>query len=296
MKRVIINADDLGISKGTNQAILKAFQEGVLSSASVMPNMPAFDDAVTNVISKNPSLGIGLHLSLTVGKPVLNKSEVPLLVDETGYFNNSFVHLWYLAIKNKNALKQIKNEITAQFDRIHTKKIKINHINSQHHIHMIPHIFDIVLELAMKYGCHKIRFSEETLAIKLIDFSRAYYSSALLTDNLIKKIVLHRLAKTNRDKLTDIQTTDYFYGILNSSFMDCRVLKYILKTVQNGCSEVVTHPGFYSPPAEDELRSNMLERFLKSKNRRIEYDALIDHSVKKTIADLNIKLINFDDI
>ncbi|MBC8231137.1 alpha-L-rhamnosidase N-terminal domain-containing protein, partial [bacterium] len=96
MKKVIINADDLGISKGTNQAIMKDFREGILTSASLMANMPGYEDAVGKVIPNNPGLGIGIHLSLTIGKSVLDKSKIPLLVDESGYFKNSFFKLYKL--------------------------------------------------------------------------------------------------------------------------------------------------------------------------------------------------------
>ena len=88
-KYLIINADDLGLSVATNLAIRRAFREGVVTSASLMANMPALDHAIEHVIHGSPHLGVGVHLCLTSGRPVL-AGQVPLLVDEEGCFRHGF--------------------------------------------------------------------------------------------------------------------------------------------------------------------------------------------------------------
>lgn len=295
-KRVIINADDLGISKATNKAIVKAFREGILTSSSLMVNMPGYEDVVNNVIPNNPELGIGIHLSLNIGKSVLDSSKIPLLVNESGYFKNSFFKLYILVQRNHDALVQIRDELDAQFAKVYSDNIKIDHVNSQHHIHMIPSIFDVVIELLMKYNCKILRLSDESFIFDYNRLSLGYYLTPIINGNFVKKILLSQFAKRNKKKLKNIQTTDYFLGILHTSNMSQEILNHILRSVKCGVTEIVTHPGFYSNPEDGELRSNLLEKFLSSKNRNVEFEALVNDSVKAEVEKNNIMLIRFGDI
>ena len=95
-KYVVVNADDLGITRSTNLAIRQAFREGIVTSASLMANMTAFQHALDHVVYQNPGLGIGIHLCLTSGKPVLPPAQVPLLVDRQGHFCRGFLGLYRL--------------------------------------------------------------------------------------------------------------------------------------------------------------------------------------------------------
>ena len=92
MRKVVITADDLGIALETNAAVEVAHREGILTSASLMANMPAFADAVA-IAHRNPQLGIGVHLVLTSGRPVLPPQRVPLLVDARGRFRHGYASL-----------------------------------------------------------------------------------------------------------------------------------------------------------------------------------------------------------
>ena len=85
MRQVVITADDLGIAVETNRAVEVAYREGILTSASIMANMPAFLDAVA-MLRRNPGLGQGVHLVLTSGKPISPPDRIPLLVNREGLF------------------------------------------------------------------------------------------------------------------------------------------------------------------------------------------------------------------
>ena len=296
MKNVIIDADDLGISKGTNQAIREAHENGILTSASLMVNMPAYEDALVNIIPALPGLGIGIHLSLTIGRSVLQKEKIPLLVNENGYFKNSFLQLFRLAKNNPEARSQIYDELEAQFQKGFSSKIGLDHINSQHHVHMIPPIFDVVVDLANKYNCHRLRITDESFAFggKL---NLDYFLSPLLSGSILKKLLLSKFGSRNRKRLveTKIRTTNYFFGIIHTSNMNKGITEFTLDAVKEGVTEILTHPGFYSKSAPQELRCNELEGFLLSKNRRIEFEALVDNQVQNAISNNNIKLIRFAD-
>ncbi len=85
MMRAIVNADDFGLSPGINRGIVRAFRDGVLSSTTMMANMPAFEDAVA-LAKAHPGLGVGVHLTLVWGAPVAGAERVPSLVDRNGRF------------------------------------------------------------------------------------------------------------------------------------------------------------------------------------------------------------------
>ncbi len=72
-RRIIINADDFGLCDGVNEAVAQAHSDGILTSATIMVNMPAAEKAV-KIAKKLPSLGIGVHLNLTEGRPISKDS------------------------------------------------------------------------------------------------------------------------------------------------------------------------------------------------------------------------------
>lgn len=122
--KLVVNADDLGLSKGVNYGILDAFESGIVSSASLMMNMPTTDHAIK--IFNHQAIGIGVHLNVTLGKPLLSN---PILTDENGvFFRNQEI--------NEKTLDGIIEEFELQIQRALESKLNITHLDSHHHIHM----------------------------------------------------------------------------------------------------------------------------------------------------------------
>ena len=140
MKFVVVNADDLGIAPSVNDAICQAATDGLLTSASLMPSMPAFEHAIQCVSRRCPELGLGAHLCLTSGRPITPPREIPLLVDAAGRFRHSFGSLWRLchSAAATDAGTQIRQEWTAQLDRLDAAGIALDHVDSHQHVHAIP--------------------------------------------------------------------------------------------------------------------------------------------------------------
>lgn len=141
MKKLIINADDFGISKSVNTAIHNCFLRGVLDSATLMVNMPfAQDAAKISCIDKIP---VGLHFNLTLGKPISSLDKVNTLVDENGQFysRKKFIKKYLL---KKISIDQIEIEFNAQLYTYLEMGLKLDHIDSHQHIHIIPKIFNLV--------------------------------------------------------------------------------------------------------------------------------------------------------
>ena len=146
-KYLILNADNFGISKDFNRAVLYAYEKGFLKSASLCATGEAFDNAVNEILPECQSLGFGIQLNLTDGQSL---TRCHLLTDNNGKFNKGYFYL-LINSKNKELLKQIENEFRAQIEKL-MKFVKPNHIASLKYIHEIPEIFKLTLKLAKEYN------------------------------------------------------------------------------------------------------------------------------------------------
>jgi len=143
--KLIINADDLGLCIGQNEGIKEAHTKGVVTSATLLVNGDGFDDAL-KMIQELPSLSIGVHLSLTLGKPVLPKEQVQSLVDQNGVFKR---HDPTKPLKLDE--REVYAEWRAQIEKALKNNIKISHLDSHHHIHLHPTLFVVGCQLAREY-------------------------------------------------------------------------------------------------------------------------------------------------
>jgi predicted glycoside hydrolase/deacetylase ChbG (UPF0249 family) len=150
-RQLIVNADDLGLSPGTNQGIFEAHQRGIVTSTTAMVNMPEAAAGIARLQAQAPEMGIGLHLVLTTGRPVLPPEQVPSLVqaDGTFYYNGQQP----LARAADYDPAEITAELRAQFDRFVTLAGRLpDHIDAHHHAaYHIPAAFSVLLELAEKH-------------------------------------------------------------------------------------------------------------------------------------------------
>jgi len=286
MKRLIINADDLGICRSTNRAIAEAFRHGVLTSTSLMANGPAFEDALEHVVRPNPELGVGLHVCLTNARSLLPRKEIPLLVDDRGRFRHGFLSLYQLTLtRPKAAAEQIGRELSAQFERLMAAGVSIDHVDGHRHVHMIPAVFRTVTRLARRYRRPGIRISHEPYPRlqRLLQPSRL----PLLLTNLPKKLVLSTLAAWSCRHADGLQAPDRVFGILDSGRMDFTALQAAIASASDGLTEIITHPGGQYPdldPAADPMES----RFLGSPWRHAEFQALVDQRVRNQIGRLGV--------
>lgn len=134
--RLITNADDFGLSRGISDAVVSAHKDGILTSASIMANQPASEYAI-ELLRQVPDLGIGIHLNLCSGRPVLPPREVPTLVDQDGAFLQGqalFRKLWRFQV----SAAEIEAEFSAQIRWLKNRGITPAHADSHLHIHLYP--------------------------------------------------------------------------------------------------------------------------------------------------------------
>ncbi len=275
MPNIIFNADDFGISAGVNQAIYKAHTEGVLNSTSIMITLKYVSDAL-NLAKKMPNLNIGLHANLTNESSILSPTEIPLLVDENGKFKHGFVNLAILSVLHPRELKrQAKAEIKAQIDKALSCGIKLSHLDSHRHIHMIPSIFKAFMELCQEYNIPRLRFVNENPLLTI----KSTQSKEWLTDGgLIKNLVLTSCAIANRI-LWKYKSDTYFYSIVNTCKITRDKLKNIKIPAKYKAVEVGIHPGM--PEIDKQNIADVFDDNILKDYRYKELQTLLDKTVEQ---------------
>lgn len=280
MKELIINADDFGLSSGANKAIIKAWQEGILTGASLMAGGEAFDEAVS-LARENPGLQVGLHLTLVQGHAVQPHQGFPTIVDGAGDFTNDPVYAGMRYFFLKSLKKKLHMEIEGQIQKVVETGIPLSHIDGHLNIHMHPVVFDILVELMPRYGIRSFRLTRERLADNLAVDRRRMAGKA------VDAFIFSSLAKRCRPQLDrlDVSYTAEVKGLLNSGNMTEGYLLTALSALGEGATEIYFHPGCL-PCAE-------LTKRMPDYHHEEELAALTSPRVKEKLTDLGIKLRNY---
>jgi predicted glycoside hydrolase/deacetylase ChbG (UPF0249 family) len=241
---VIINADDFGISGGVNFAIKNMIEKKKLNSVSIMLGYHYFTchflDA-TEISNNNPQINTGLHFNLTTGYSMANPKQLKLLAKWDGKFKNNFVGILKLAIfKRKKLLKQVEIELEKQLEIL--KKyltVPISHIDSHHHIHYIPGIFNIVAKIAKKHHIPRIRIINESFINSyMMNDSKHFFAK---NDCLKKWLLLSFFGLINGAK--KIRNKTYFFSILNSCSISRQLIDKLKIPKKYQQLEIMIHPG-----------------------------------------------------
>ena len=284
MKKLIINADEFGLTEGTNRAIAKAYQFGTVTSATIIVNQWAFDDAI--LISKqNPGLGVGIHLNITDGRPILPLNEVISLVDATGYFYNRYNLMMRLTLGRIN-LSEVENELMTQVNKLTSRGINPTHIDDHQGIILHPIIFNIVTQIAYKLNI-PIRIPQANLS--------------LLNGRWIRRIASYLICNSYRKllKRKKINTTDFFYKVTNfyhdrlhyeSSLIN--LYASLLLRISEGTSELMVHPSYM-----DERLIRFMDGSETMASQRVEeMKVLLNPRLKEMLTEAGIKLTHFGEL
>ena len=145
MKHLILNADDFGYSYGVNYGIIESHLRGVLTSTTLMAGMPGFDHAVS-LAKAHPSLGVGVHLTLTCGRPVLTDHKT--LTEPNGDFHSQ---AYYHNEEQPLDKDEVYREWKAQIEKVLAAGIEPTHLDSHHHVHTFCGLEDVFVRLAREY-------------------------------------------------------------------------------------------------------------------------------------------------
>lgn len=252
--QVVVSADDFALTYGTSVKICEASESGCVNSVSVVANGYDFDSSLKLLERFSESVDVAVHLNLCEGLPVAPASKVGPLLDERGYLHFSFPGLWKACIsgsatKRKALRTAIKAELDAQISKVrdslpHIKKVNIN---SHQHFHLMPPVFDELIELNEKHSFHRIRIICEPLFVAR---DRLIAVRNIFPQNLVKHLLLNFLSKGHASRLRSqgIQYPDIFFGVLYTGFMTEKMVLKALSLLKGKMTnghfvELLLHPG-----------------------------------------------------
>ncbi len=286
VRRLIVNADDFGLTRGVNRGIAEAHAHGIVTSATVMANGPAFDDAV-RLAQSNPRLGIGCHAVLIDGTPLLGGHEISSLIGRACdlQFRQNLSSFALRAIGGLLDARQIEAEATAQIRKLQSAGLAVSHLDTHKHVHIFPQVLRPLLRAAQACGVRAIRNP----------FGRVGSSFIAGRPNLWKRYgelkLLNLFARKFRQAVTaaGMLTTDGSLGIAATGTLDDRLFRFVLENVPDGTWELVCHPGYN----DTELQS---VRTRLRKSRAVELRLLTSKEIRELLARNGVELISYRDI
>lgn len=281
MKYLIVNADDFGLTVGVNRAIIEGHLEGIITSATLMANMPAFDEAV-ELAKSTPSLGVGLHFNITQGRPIADADRVRSLVDESGQFLGTSTALLLRALTGRLRRDEIELELAAQIARMMSSGLAPTHIDTHKHSHAIPIVLDAIVTVAKESAIPAIRRLSQPMDLRENAWSFELISQAL------GAAALGILCRLEEEKLmrTGLAKTEALYGIARTGLWDRPWLLRLIAGLSHGTSELMCHPGY-----EDVQLRAAGTRLVAS--RHLELELLKDDAVAQSIRTHGVELINY---
>lgn len=287
MKRLVINADDFGLSSGINKGIVEAFCNKSLTSTSLMANMPGFEDAV-HWAKEYQALSVGIHVNVLRGKPLSPPDKIRRLC-RGEFFRGDMAVLLAQSCFQKQVLDEFERECRAQIERVQHAGIPVTHLDSEKHIHMIGPFFKIFSRLAREYGIRSVRCVNE-----IPYFSRSSY--AIFNRQLYVAYYLSTQFAENRDVLryNGLSSTDYFFGIVDTGRMVEKKYMQVLSCLKDGTTEIMCHPGHINN--EWNVSPLLREKYYINGSREQELRALLCPQIKDAVNKYDISLIGYGDV
>lgn len=281
-RRLIVNADDFGISETVNEAVIRAFTAGVLTSCSLMVTGEAFEHAVT-LAHAHPGLAVGLHLVTVMGRAVLPPAEIPTLVDAAGNFaaNSLVAGLKYYF--SPRARLELRRELQAQFETFAATGLRLSHIDGHLHMHVHPVVFQTAVELGRRYGVRRMRVPQEEYRLA-VTFDRQHAGAKALYTLLFRQLARHMQRQL---RASGFVYAERVYGNLHSGQMDEQYFLYMLDNLRAATNEIYFHPAVY--PVDSTLNA-------AAQQGMREFAALTSPTVRRRAHELGIVLTNYFDL
>lgn len=239
LSRLIVNADDFGMTSGVNRAIVELHNAGLVTSASLMARAAASEEAM-ELARSIPTLGVGCHVVLVDGEPVLPPHRVPTLVDrKTGRFPNSLGRFLLRLFAGKIRSAEIEAEAAAQIALLQRKGLRLTHLDSHMHTHVFSSVLRPLLRAGRAAGIRAIRHPfEPEWAVRA--------AAGASTTRVASITALRALESSSRRILMReaFVTTDGTIAMAGTGTLDAATLRSLLQKMPSGTWELVTHPGY----------------------------------------------------
>ncbi len=291
MRRLIVNADDFGMTRGINRAIAEASSQGIVTSTTLMATAHACVDALNTISSLTPKVSIGCHLILLDGTAVLPPASVPSLLQpkaNTGEFRVTLNDFARAAMSGSLDAGEIEAEAEAQIQRIQDSGVKVSHFDCHKHAHMFPPVLNPVLRAARNRGVTAVRNP----------FGRLFplpFGRLVRNPNLWKRVaelgVLRSFAsRFNREVVSyGLRTPDGSVGVLDTGTLDLESFLIIVDALPEGTWEFVCHPG-YNDAELDQVRTRLRQ------SRETELALLTSPEARSALDRRGIELISYREL
>lgn len=282
-KRLIVTADDFGLAVPVNEAVELGHLNGILTSASLMVTASATADAVERA-RRLPRLGVGLHLVLLDGRPVLPPEQIPDLVGPDGRFSSDPIRLGARIFLSGRARSQAEAEIRAQLTAFGATGLRLDHVDGHHHFHLHPTVQAILVRLAREFDIAAIRVPHEPAAVRRRDPAgkrmRDWLAALAVRDRT--PAMKRRLARAG------IRFNDAILGLADSGRFEATRMRELLTVLPDGITELYVHPATRRWGDHDPLPDNY--------RPEAELAALVDPSVRAVVEASGAVLATFADL
>jgi hopanoid biosynthesis associated protein HpnK len=285
VRRLIVNADDFGLTAGVNRAIVEGNRQGIVTSATLMANAQASEAAI-DLARAQPGLKTGCHVVLIDGVPL--SANLSSLTNGSVRFRSSLKEFAMAAVRRKIVAEEIEREVEAQVRKLLSSGITLTHVDSHKHTHMFPHVLRPLLRAARACGIRAVRNPFEPM--------RSWPGGMVLgTPGLWLRsagvMAFGMFAAEFRRAIKEqgIVSTDGTVGIAVTGLLDQHKLLRILEALPEGTWELVCHPGY----ADADLQSAGTRL---TQSREIELAALTSEATKEALARRKIELISYADL
>jgi len=293
VRRLIVNADDFGLTAGVNRAIAEAHQRGIVTSATLMANSQAFTEAVETAKSFGAAdrLGVGCHVVLLDGEPLSSPEKVPTLLESsngTSRFRESLNDFVIASFRHKLNPDEIEAEASAQIARMQAAGIEPSHFDTHKHAHMFPAVLRPLLRAARARGVKAVRNP----------FGQVWplpLTSLLRTRQVWKRFaqlnVLRNFAGNFRREVEahGLKTTDGSLGVLATGVLDMKMFTAIIESIPDGTWEFVCHPG-YSDADLGRIHTRLRE------SREQELSLLTSTEAKELLRLRGVQLVSYHEL
>jgi len=282
VRRLIVNADDFGLTSGVNRAIIDAHTGGIVTSATLMAHSVAFPEAVTWARA-HPEISVGCHVVLVDGSPLGDSSRVAsLLRHGTSRFHDSLSTFAALALRGRIDPAQVETEVTAQVRKIQSAGLTVSHLDTHKHTHMFPSVLSGILRAAKTCGIPALRNPFETVRL---DQLLAYPDS---WKRWLEVKTLHSFARKFHESVSEagLYAPDGTVGIVATGSLRQSFLQFLLRHLPEGTWELVCHPG-YNDAELQAVRTRLRE------SREEELRVLTSPEIRQTLAANGIELISY---
>lgn len=285
MRRLIINADDFGLTPGVNRGIVEAHGHGIVTSATLMAAGPAFDEAV-RLAQSSTRLSVGCHVVLVDGIPLLDGQCVSSLLAgprTRARFADSISGFAARALSGRLDPVQIEAEATAQIRKLQSAGVSVSHLDTHKHTHLFPQVLRPLSRAAQACGVRAIRNPFEPV--------RQFLTRPKLWVRAAQLAALSVLANTFRQEVrqANLIAPDGAVGIVATGVLTEELFRLLIETLPDGTWELVCHPGY----KDDQLRG-MRTRLRES--RLSELQLLTSQRSRDLLRTAGVQLISYRDL